>query len=648
MKHFLLLILLLNGFVLFGEPLTSHLSPLTSPWLGGLNACQFGRMDLDQDGKKDLLVFDRHGDRLLCFLNKGSEGEIRYEYTSAYDEVFPKLNAWAVFADYDGDGKEDIFTYSKGWAGIKVYRNTSTADALSFELEVSPYLTSWQGGGEVNILATDADYPAIVDLDGDGDLDLLTFGVMGTFIEKHLNLSMERYGCLDSLTFERTDQCWGRVAENDENNVMYLDTCLFGYGLTVTKDDYRHRGATVTIRDMNGDGLMDLLLADVDYPGLTLLINGGDADNALMVSQTDRFPQSYPVQLPSMPVPFFTDINNDGIDDLLVSPFDPNLMASVGKESVWLYLNHGTNEIPDFQLYSKSFLQEQMIDVGKGAYPVFTDWDGDGLLDLKVKDFDGQFTVFKNVGTTSQPAFEQVYEAREGDLEWSAQCYFDVDQDGLADLVEGNVSGKLTYYRGNANGFEWVTDFWGGVDVCDHSSSYFGYSVPTLFYYQDQLLLCVGSEQGKLFLYRVSEDVVFEEVGYLWEEICPAMPELFGIHSAAALADLNGDGVLEVVVGNFAGGLQLYNAMIPVNNIGISEQRDDVEVLIFPNPVTTMLHIISTGSSLRIVDLFGRTVREQEISSSETLLDVSDLPSGVYLLSLTLDCGLVNRIFLKR
>lgn len=638
MKRLLLPILLLAALVM----------PAQNPWVGGLNACQFGRMDLNDDGRKDLIVFDRHGDRLLCFLNQGLEGEIRYEYTSAYDAAFPKLNAWAVFADYDGDGKEDLFTYSKGWAGIKVYRNVSIQGHLEFDPVVSPYLTSWQGGGEVNILATDADYPAIVDLDGDGDLDLLTFGVMGTFIEKHMNLSMECYGCRDSLTFERTDQCWGHVAENDENNVMYLDTCLFGYGLTVAKDDFRHRGATVTVRDMNGDGLMDLLLADVDYPGLTLLINGGDADNVLMVSQTERFPQSYPVQLPSMPVPFFTDVNNDGIDDLLVSPFDPNLMASAGTESVWLYLNHGTNEIPDFQLYTKSFLQDQMIDIGKGAYPVFTDWDADGLMDLKVKDFEGRFTVFKNVGTASQPAFEQVSKVEEGALEWSSQCYFDVDQDGLVDLVEGNITGKLTYYKGHANGFEWVTGFWGAVDVCDHSSSYYGYSVPTLFYYQDQLLLCVGSEQGKLFLYRVSEDAAFEEVGDLWSAICPTMPESFGIHSAAALADLNGDGVLEVVVGNFAGGLQLFNAEIPVNNLGISEQQDDIEVLIFPNPVRSSLHVISTGSSLRIMDLFGRTVREQEISSSETILDVSDLPSGAYLLSLTLDRGLVNRIFLKR
>ena len=639
--------------MLFGEELTtfnSHFSTSNFPWVGGLNACQFGRMDLDQDGKKDLLVFDRHGNRLLCFLNKGAEGEIRYAFTSDYDEAFPCLKHWAVFADYDGDGLEDIFTLSHGWPGIEVYRNVSDAQGLGFELVVTPYLTSWQGGGAVNILATEADYPAIVDLDGDGDLDILTFGVMGVFIEKHQNLSMERYGCRDSLVFERTDMCWGRVAESEEDNLMYLDTCLFGKGIIVAKD--RHRGATVTVRDLNGDGLLDLLLADVDYPGLTLLVNGGDAAEALMVQQMD-FPPGDPVDLKSMPVPFFTDINNDGIDDLLVSPFDPNPMASQGIESVWLYINHGTNERPDFQLYTKSFLQDGMIDVGKSAYPVFTDWDGDGLMDMTVRDFDGRMTVFRNVGTAQQPAFEQI--SVEGKSGWSASCYYDVDHDGLLDLVEGNVNGRLTYYRGDGNGFEWITDFWGEVDVCDHNTSYYGYSVPALFEYRGELLLCVGSEQGRLFLYRVSDDVAFEEVGYLWNEICPDMPESFGIHSAAAVADLNGDGVLEVVVGNYGGGLQLFNAFIPVNNIGISEYQDDSEVKIFPNPVMSLLHVVAArnpegltdrtgGNDVRVVDQFGRVIIEKELTAPETVIDVSGLAPGVYLLNL----GLVNRIFLKR
>lgn len=645
MKHFLLTVLFLIPLALLGE----ELAPLTSPWAGGLNACQFGRMDLDGDGQKDLLVFDRHGNRLLCFLNKGGVGTIDYQYTTDYDAFFPKMREWVVFADYDGDDKEDIFTYSQGWAGMKVYRNVSSAGQLVFEAVVDPYLTSFQGGGEVNILATNADYPAIVDLDGDGDLDILTFGVMGTFIEKHLNCSMERYGCRDSLVYERTDMCWGRVAESDENNLMYLDTCLFGRGIVVA-DDFRHRGATVAVRDLDGDGLPDMLLADVDYPGLTALYNGGDASQALMVRQEDYPPQE-PVRLYSMPVPFFTDVNNDGVEDLLVSPFDPNPMASVGWESVWLYLNHGTNEIPDFQLYTKSFLQQSMIDVGKGASPKFMDWDADGLLDLLVGDIDGRITVFRNVGTALQPEFAQLEDVSWVDSDWASQCYFDVNQDGLLDLVEGNASGKLTLYYGNGDGFEWVTDFWGGVDVRDYSTSYYGYSVPTLFYFQDQLMLCVGSEQGKLFLYKVSEDPLFEEVDYLWDELCENMPDAFGMRSAAAVVDLDGDAQLEVVVGNFSGGLQLFNADIPVNNIGVSEFQLEASVTIFPNPVQSQMHIISKEEDIQqlmVADLFGRQLMELPVHAREAVLDVAGWRKGVYLLTLVCERGLVNRIFLKR
>ena len=127
------------------------------------------------------------------------------------------------------------------------------------------------------------------------------------------------------------------------------------------------------------------------------------------------------------------------------------------------------------------------------------------------------------------------------------------------------------------------------------------------------------------------------------------MPASFGIHSAAAIVDLNGDGVLEVVVGNFGGGLQLFNAFIPVNNLGISEKWDDMEVLIFPNPVISQLHVKGLtdrirGNDVRVVDLFGKVLIEKEYTAPETILDVSKLAPGVYLLNL----GLVNRIFLKR
>ena len=727
MRRFLVFLVL---FVCFWRPLGAQ-----NPWAGGLNACQFGRMDLDGDGKKDLIVFDRYGDRLLCFLNRGSKGVIDYQLTHVYDSCFPVLSGWVVFADYDGDGREDLFTFSKGWAGIKVYQNVSLGDHVGFELVISPYLTSWQGGGEVNILATEADYPAILDMDGDGDLDILTFGVMGVFLEKHRNLSVERFGCFDSLVFERTDPCWGHVGESEENNLMYLDTCLFGYGMVVPGGFSRHRGATVTIRDLTGDGLLDLILADVDYPGLTLLVNGGDASEALMVSQDTDFPHQQPVHLFSMPVPFFTDVDNDGVEDLLVSPFDPDPMASEGWGSVWLYLNRGTDAVPDFRLHTRSFLQEQMIDLGTGAYPVLTDWDGDGLLDLMMGTIGridstwyhygnlqthrmAQLAWLKNVGTSTAPAFQPMDSPplkvnpdhamglvpAFGDLDgdglqecligtaegrlllyghdgnlldddflqydklWSAPCFFDVDQDGMMDLVVGNVTGKITFYKGKAEGrrqkteggnffgsmFEWITDFWGRVDVRDYSSSYDGYSVPSFFYDGDQLFLCVGSESGKLFLFEgvtADGETVFEEASEHWHDLAPAMPASFGMRSSAAVADLNSDERLEVVVGNFSGGLQLYNADIPVYHMGIEEHQEKEEIMIFPNPTSSLIHIISKWDDLKqvtIMDLYGRVCEDRLVEGDSVELSLTDVAPGVYLLRLTTERGLVNRMVLKR
>lgn len=686
---------------------------LAYPWLGGLNACQFGRVDLDGDGVKDLVVFDRQGNRLSCFLNRGGHGEINYVYAPSYVKFFPRLTDWVVFADYDGDGREDLFTFSKGWAGMKVYRNVA-AEGVGFELVVYPYLTSWQGGGEVNIIATNADYPAIVDLDGDGDLDILTFGVLGTFIEKHINLSMERYGHRDSLVFEKTDYCWGRVAENEENNEMYLDTCLFGKSLVVDESD-RHRGATFAVRDLTGNGLPDLLLADVDYPNLVLLKNGGTPENALMVSQETDFPLNDPVHLFSMPLPFFTDVDNDGVDDLLVSPFDPNPMACEGLNSVWLYLNHGTNQSPDYQLYSKSFLQDQMIDVGTGAYPVIFDVDGDGLKDLvvgNIGDVDStyyvygslqthrsaQLALYKNIGTNQNPAFQLVdydfggLEAMRmmglvpafGDLDddgrcemvvgtaegrlllfdadfnlldndfmlfegsWSAPCLFDVDHDGILDLIVGEASGKLTCYhgskRGNVTSFSLVTDFWGEVDVCDHTASYFGYSIPTLFRKGEETLLSVGSEQGKLFLFKdldINVGTVFTEISERWGMYVCDFENLFGMRSSSAIADLNEDGLLEMIVGNMCGGLQLLNGNIIVNQ-DVEENGPSTNsgsLVVYPNPAKGSFTVEGKGI-LIVTNLLGQTVFSKEINGQTSFT----LPSGLWLVRLN---GITRKVVVE-
>ena len=393
-------------------------SMLGFPWVGGMNSCQFAGIDMNMDGIEDLFVFDRNGDRIMTFINDGSQGPGNYHYDPQFVDRFPVLDHWVIIIDYDDDGLKDIFTYSFGNAGMKVYKNVS-AGQLDFELVVYPYLTSFQGGIYTNILVTDVDYPGIADIDGDGDLDILTFWGLGAFVEYHKNLSMEKYGHADSLDYEKVENCWGHFAESEESNVITLDTC-FGWGgqnvqllqcpdhpgqnlpnrysfllplLTLStllphNSLLPHTGSTFLLIDMNADEVMDLLLGDVDYPTVVYLENGGTKDSAHMISQTINFPTaSQKVNIFSMPVMAYVDIDNDAIEDLLVSPFDPSTNTAENLQSVWLYKNFGASSQPDFQLVQKNFLQEDMIDLGSGAYPVFADYNGDGLQDLFVGNY---------------------------------------------------------------------------------------------------------------------------------------------------------------------------------------------------------------------------------------------------------------------
>ena len=528
----------------------------TFPWAGGMNSCQFAKLDINLDGLKDLVVFDRTGDRILPFLTVQSGDSYNYEYVPEYTEQFPLLSHWAIFADYDGDGKEDIFTYA-GYGAMKVYRNTSVNN-LEFTIEVFPFLTSFQGGGYVNIYVTYADYPAICDLDGDGDLDILTFWGLGSFVEKHRNMSMEKYGHADSLDYMKTEFCWGFFAESEESNQLSLDTCLRcdnvgsrhlyipnsavilseakdlpailditaeAKDLPANRDLYRHTGSTFQMLDLNSDGLLDLLLGDVDYPNLIALYNGGNIDTARIVSYDWQFPAvGQPVNLFSMPAAFYDDFDFDGKKDLLVSPFDPNPFLTGNFQSVWFYHNDGNNAQPQFNLKTMSFLQDRMIDVGAGAYPVFFDIDMDGLTDLLIgnygyydtsyydefmtlyTDLTGKIAYLKNTGTTGYPAFTFIERDFAGasslGMKGLVPAFGDLDGDGDPDMLLGCESGQVIFYLNTANSGEPMNLElnqlnYQGIDVG-------AFSTPQLFDLDRDDLpdLIIGEKEGNLNYYH--------------------------------------------------------------------------------------------------------------------------------------------------
>ena len=703
---------------------------LLYPWAGGINSVYFSQIDLNLDGISDFIAFEKHGNKILPFVNKGTNTNPQFVYAPEYKHCFPKLHDWVILKDFNNDGKADIFTYTLG--GIRVFENVSNQE-LEFKLAVDP-VNSNQYGSQINIFASPDDYLGIADITGTGKLDILNFWVLGKFVHFHKNISQNN----QFFSYTLADERWGKFSEAADNNEITLFTyCEQKSG----EKDPKHVGSSIFIMDFNDDGLQDIVIGDVDFPGLKLLINGGTKEEALMVSQTDDFPNAQtPVHIYSMPAVSTMDFWNATKPDLFVSPSDPSLTKSEDLNSVWRYRYN--EQLNDYVLETKSYLQEEMIDVGSGAIPVLFDWTGNGVLDLFVANY-GSFdsaqliqgvlrsyysssiTFYKNAGTNNNPKFEWVT-SDFGDLKkhgflalyptfadlngdgkidllcgnstgtllffentatpgalpnfkppvnnyqnikvdaFSSPQLFDINKDGKLDLVLGNRRGILAYYQNagttNNPNFQLITSNFGNVDVRDINLSYFGYSTPHFFRYNNETLLLCRSEQGKLFLFS-NIDNNLNGTFTLLEEITEAIQNKAykiteGIRTTAAVADLDGDNKPDLLIGNWAGGVSYFKGSEPLVNKVTTPKLNDI--IVYPNPTTGELRITNIPrwrgqgveelriTSIEVFDVYGRNVLSHKSPlSPETTINISHLQVGIYFVKIVIDDGVVMRKVLK-
>ena len=433
------------------------------PWLGGFNTPQFSNADINGDGIPDLIVFERSGDQIFPFINNGTKNSFDYTYHPEYASDFPPLHNWAIFKDYNHDGVTDIFTYDyDSIPGIRVYKGSRTPDHhLSFTLQKS-FLTYPFNGFAVNLYVSNVDIPAIVDVNFDGDLDVLTYQITGNYVEYYENQSEERGYGSDSLIYNLIDNCWGDFYESSFSNVDSLNVkCPFQLVQQVTNGRL-HSGNALIAFDFNGDHLTDLMHGSISFPDLTYLQNGGTLEHAHITSQDSLFP-SYDksVDLFIFPAAFAVDVNNDGLKDLLVSP--NSTTGSENYHCVWYYKNEGDSLHAHFHFQYDTLFTGDMIDVGEGNYPAFEDVDGDGLKDLIIgnygyynlnANYKGELAYFKNTGTADSPAFKFITKDFGGISQYNLlnlmPTFGDLDGDGDDDLIVGRDDGTLIYFENTA------------------------------------------------------------------------------------------------------------------------------------------------------------------------------------------------------
>lgn len=700
-------------------PVTVDGSSMDNPWAGGLNSCQVSRIDANMDGKKDIFIFDRIGSRISIYLNMDdTPGAMSYKYTRDYNAAFPtNLRNWLLLRDMNCDGLEDICTNTG--SGFKIYWNTSDA-TLSFNPVSSGTVTAEYdfGAGPYNsgVYCIAPDMPAFNDYDNDGDIDIWSWNEYSSSEYFYKNMAVENGDCTVP-DFVCRNRCYGHFGESpDSFQIFFGDDFECDFNVTEPREEesgpLRHTGGTTLAVDLDQNGFRDLIIGDVTDNTLKALMleDGSDLQDSVFEVHDDfpaTFAFSTSVFLRTFPAAFYEDVNNDGISDLLVSP--NTFSDGEDRKSLVLYLNNGLNDLPDFELITNDFLQSDMIDLGLGAYPVVFDVDNDGLKDLVIanrKYFEpgnpltSRIWYYRNTGTATSPAFtledENWMDIPGHGWNYAYPSFGDLDGDGDADMVIGDLNGLLHYFRNEAPSgepAEFVLDaasmFDAAMNILDVGQSatpqivdlnedglndlvigvlnggvsYYknigtaedysfqfvedtigdavatsllgiqGKSVPFMFKDEEgHWQLLIGTETGQINHYDQIEGNISGSF-HLVTENYEGINE--GERSSVFLSDITGDGLNDMFIGNIGGGVGVYTHL----PIGIEEQYLAQEIKVYPNPANDKLWLeLPEGiptAQIRLYDSMGRIVKAISANAKRTQLDVSDLGNGVYILQTT-------------
>jgi len=322
--------------------------------------------DFDNDGRQDIAVVSKNG-TIRIFLNsaKGFDNPVELQG----DPYSSSLAA----GDFNKDGKMDLavltesyigaFYLGDGKGGFTLYRSASNL------------LVSGQGR-----------YIEATDLNNDGFPDLIATGT--GFISIFLNRGSLSF---DSYTFFMGSEFAGKyiaAADLDSNN--YRDIIFSDYN-----------SGKVYIIWNNGDELFSppeiifeakfsaisaavpITLSTSPLPSLCIALETSDILIFLRNTGNNRFEEKGRISVVPMPTHLLAvDMNNDGIDDLVIT----HLSRSAEKGKITILYGPFPNTQPSAaNLYTH------------GGFPtgaIAIDWDDDGYNDLFLPNYDAHTITF--------------------------------------------------------------------------------------------------------------------------------------------------------------------------------------------------------------------------------------------------------------
>jgi hypothetical protein len=245
----------------------------------------------------------------------------------------------------------------------------------------------------------------MVDMDGDGDLDIL----QGQY-----------YGVIDY--FENTGTSTAPAFGSPQSNPFGLVNSMY---ISIP-----------SAADMDNDGDFDLLVGEA-YGSISYFENIGTTTApsfAAPVQSPFGLSATYLIAAPTC-----ADIDNDGDMDVLIGEYYGNLQ---------FFENTGTASSPNFAAPVQNpfgLTSTYML-----AFPVFGDLDLDGDLDLLVGEYYGNNQYFENTGTSSAPSFAAPVLNPFGLVpveQLACPTLGDLDDDGDLDLLVNEYYENTQYFK---------------------------------------------------------------------------------------------------------------------------------------------------------------------------------------------------------
>lgn len=557
---------------------------VASPFLGGFNLPRPQLVDIDGDGDLDLFVQEHRND-LSFFEHQGDQWIWR---TDRWQDV--EAGEWFRFADLDGDGDQDMLA-ERRMGYIRVYRNDGTTQAPKM-VAIADSLRDITG---TPIFADPQNILNVVDIDCNGRPDLFLGRVAG-YVDRFEKEGTDKNGL---PVFRLLQERWQGI---EVLGPMPGDTNAFQGRPTM------HGANTMAFGDVDDDGDLDLFWGDFFEAGVLLIRNEGTCQTPWLQGLHEQFPEHERIVTTGYNAPATGDVDGDGLMDLVLGviggAYQPNYSAV---ENLFLVRQTALGK---WAVETKRMIS--MIDAGAESVPALVDLDHDGDLDLVIgnkieptNETTASLTWLENIGTSTAPSFRERGLLPLTGTYQMAPAFVDLNGDGLLDIVMGTWRDMVEYWpnQGTAESPKWIRADTALVTLTRGSNA-----IPTLgdLDGDGDLDMLVGESSGQLNFYRnvgsataPRFDLVSDEFGDID----------IGRRSAPYLVDLDGTGRLDLLIGNEAGEVRRFrrtdNGPDPVfvEDAQLYLRSPDADV------VVTMGDLFGTGKREMIVGGTGGGVR---------------------------------------